>query len=204
MIRWIRDNATRMAILLVIVVVGVVLAVIDQFNSSAPQNTLPAVPEGQPDYVLEQANYVRFDAQGRRYQTMTSPHVAHMPNEQRTTATEPRISIVDDASRLWHISGRKGSLSEDGTQVTLSGDALAIAPSEQWRLETDELHYDRNQDKVWSETDSRFFQADQTMRSDRFEALLVPKAVTLTGNVQGVIPPTAHSAASTAETADAP
>lgn len=194
MIRWIRDNTTRMVILLVLILVGLALALVDQFNSKAPENTLPAIPEGQPDYVLEQANYVRFDAQGKRYQTMTSPHVAHMPDEQQTTATAPRIAIVDDASRLWNISGQQGTLSEDGTQITLSGDALAVEPSEQWRLETATLHYDRSQDKIWSDTDSRFFQADQTMRSDRFETLLTPKTITLTGNVQGVIPPTARQA----------
>lgn len=204
MIRWIRDNATRVAILFVIVLVGLVLALIDQFNSGAPESALPAVPEGQPDYVLEQADFVRFDAQGKRYQSMTSPHVVHMPDNQVTMATEPRIAIVDDASRLWNISGQLGSLSEDGAQITLSGDAKAVAPSEQWRLETATLHYDRAQDKVWSETDSRFFQADQTIRSDRFEALLTPKTVTLTGNVQGVIPQTARSASSDTDTADAP
>ena len=204
MIRWIRDNATRVAILFVIVLVGLVLALVDQFNSGTPENTLPAVPEGQPDYVLEQADFVRFDAQGKRYQSMTSPHVVHVPDNQLTTATEPRIAIVDDASRLWNISGQLGSLSEDGAQITLSGDAKAIAPSEQWRLETATLHYDRAQDKVWSETESHFFQADQTMRSDRFEALLTPKTVTLTGNVQGVIPQTAPTASSDTDTVVAP
>lgn len=204
MIRWIRDNTKRVVIVLIIALVGVVLAVVDQFNSGAPESKLPAVPEGQPDYVLEQANYVRFDAQGKRYQSMTSPYVAHMPDAQQTTATSPLITIVDDASRLWNISGERATLSEDGAQVTLFGNAKAIAPSEQWRLETDTLHYDRAQDKVWSDTASHFFQADQTMSSDRFEALLTPKTMTLTGNVQGVIPQTAPSAPADTQHADAP
>ncbi|WP_414499891.1 MULTISPECIES: LPS export ABC transporter periplasmic protein LptC [unclassified Zymobacter] len=204
MIRWIRDNTTRVVILFVIVLVGIVLAFVDQFNSGTQESQLPSVPEGQPDYVLEQANFVRFDAQGKRYQSMTSPHVAHMPDAQQTTATDPRIDIVDDAARLWNISGQQATMTEDGTRITLSGNAKAVAPSEQWRLETATLNYDRGQDKIWSDTDSRFFQADQTMRSDRFEALLTPKTVTLTGNVQGVIPPTARQASSDTDTADAP
>ena len=204
MIRWIRDNTKRVAVVLIIILVGVALALIDQFNSGTPESKLPAVPEGQPDYVLEQAHYVRFDAQGKRYQSMTSPYVAHMPDAQQTSATSPLITIVDDASRLWNISGQRATLSEDGAQVTLLGNAKAVAPSAQWRLETDTLHYDRAQDKVWSDTSSHFFQADQTMSSDRFEALLTPKTMTLTGNVQGVIPQTAPSAPADTQHADAP
>lgn len=188
MIRWIRDNATRAAIIVILVLVGLVLTLIDQFLSEAPGNAMPPVPEGQPDYVLEQASYTRYDTQGKRYQTLTSPHVMHLPEQQQTTATEPRITAMDDSAREWHISGHQGAMNEDGSRITLSGEALAVAPSEQWRLETDTLNYDRAQDRIWSDSASRFLQGDQVMRGDSFQALMTPKTLTLEGHVEGMLP----------------
>lgn len=206
MMRWIRGRAVQIATLMMLVLVGLMLTFVDQFSSKPPRGTLPAVPEGQPDYVLEHVSFTRFDAKGQRYQTMTSPHVAHLPDQEQTSATEPRITVIDSAARRWDISGQRGTMNEDGSKITLSGDALVVAPSEQWRLETNTLYYDRSQDRIWSDSASRFFQGAQTTQGDRFEVLMAPKTLSLNGNVEGVFPPTpaASPATSNAHAPDAP
>lgn len=189
MTRWLRHNSTRIGIVIILLIVGGVLALIDQRGEIIQPGPVPTAPEGEPDYVLEQVDYTHFDAQGAPYQTLTSPRIVHLPGAKVSNANQPVIGLIDDAKRQWQLTGQKAILSEDDSHISLSGNARVVAPEQQWRLETDTLEYQRNIDRVWSNSDSRFFQGHQTIRADRFEAQLKAGTMALTGNVVGEFPP---------------
>lgn len=189
MIRWLRNNATRMGIVITLLVVGGILALIDQRDEIIQPGPVPTAPEGEPDYVLQKVEYTHFDTQGVPYQTLTSPRIVHLPGAKVSTADQPVIGLIDDDKRHWQLTGHKAVLSEDDSHIRLAGAARVVAPEQQWRLETDTLEYQRESDRVWSNSDSRFFQGQQTMRADRFEARLNAGTMALTGNVVGEFPP---------------
>lgn len=190
MVRWIRQNMTLFGIGLLLLIVGGVLALIDQRGTLNSPGPLPTSPEGEPDYVLEQVDYTHFNTEGAPYQTLTSPRIVHLPNTRTSHADQPVIGLIDDAHRQWKLTGRDAILQEDDTHIALSGDARVEAPEQQWRLETDTLEYQRSDDHLWSNSGSTFYQGPQTIRSDRFDAWLQAGTMNLTGNVIGEFEPT--------------
>ncbi|WP_027349889.1 LPS export ABC transporter periplasmic protein LptC [Halotalea alkalilenta] len=186
---WLKRNANRLWLVLILLAVGGVLALIDQRGELLSPGPLPDSSEGEPDYYLEQVVYTRFDQQGRPYQTLESPRVTHISDSDVSFTDTPVIGLIDENERHWRITGDRGRVGPGGDRITLSGNARAVQPDDLWRLETDTLEYDRDSARVWSDSESRFFQGEQRTRGDRFQAWINEDRMLLEGNVSGTLLP---------------
>ncbi|MBZ5874656.1 LPS export ABC transporter periplasmic protein LptC [Chromohalobacter israelensis] len=175
---------TRFALLLILVVLGIGLAIVEQRNATTP-GPVPSDDAGEPDYYLEGVTMTRFDAQGIPHQTLTSPRLVHTPKDDIIRAASPVAKIRDADGRQWDITGDKGRLGAQRDLLTLTGNAQLVQPEQGWRLNTDVLHYQASEAHAWSDSDAVLRQHEQRVRGNRFDAWLDTDRARLTGDVQG-------------------
>lgn len=178
----------RLWLMLLLLLVGGVLALIEQRNSL--ESTVDVeVDSSEPDYYLDGADMTRFDARGVAIQAMTSPRIAHTPNDDVTRAQTPKIRTNDSEDRRWYATGDSGVLSAGGDTFTLDGNARLRQPDDRWTLDTDVLHYSRDQNRAWSDVPVVITQNGQRVESDSFSADLTQDAAVLQGRVRSVLQP---------------
>ncbi|MDV6318896.1 LPS export ABC transporter periplasmic protein LptC [Chromohalobacter sp. HP20-39] len=175
---------TRIALLLILVILGIGLAIVEQRNTSSP-GPVPSDSAGEPDYYLEGVTMTRFNEQGIAHQTLKSPRLVHTPADDVIRATSPKATIRDAAGRQWNISGDKGRLGPQRDLLTLTGHAQLVQPEQGWRLNTDVLHYKSSTGHAWSDTEAVLRQHEQRVRGNRFDAWIDTDQARLSGDVRG-------------------
>ncbi|WP_176502832.1 LPS export ABC transporter periplasmic protein LptC [Cobetia sp. 5-11-6-3] len=178
----------RLWLMLLLLLVGGVMALIEQRNSLESTVDVDASSD-EPDYYLEGADMTRFDARGVSIQSMTSPHIEHTPGDDVTRAQAPKIRTNDSEDRRWYATGDSGVLSAGGDTFTLEGSARLRQPSDAWTLDTDVLHYSREQNRAWSDVPVVITQNGQRVESDRFSADLSQDSAQLEGRVRSTLQP---------------
>ncbi|MDC8803371.1 LPS export ABC transporter periplasmic protein LptC [Halomonas pacifica] len=178
--------ARRLALLLLLLVLGGVLVLLTD-RQPAPPGPVPQDEAGEPDYYLEQAELVRYDAEGLAHQRLNSPRLVHTPHDDVLRAETPRAELLDNAGRRWTVRGERGTLADQ--RLTLSGDARLNAPDAGWRLDTQELHLNTRTGHAWSDVPARFEAPPQHVEAERFEAWLEDERLHLEGRVRGHHPP---------------
>lgn len=178
--------ATPLALLLLLLVLGGVLVLLTD-RQPAPPGPVPQDEAGEPDYYLEQAELVRYDAEGLAHQRLNSPRLVHTPHDDVLRAETPRAELLDNAGRRWTVRGERGTLADQ--RLTLSGDARLNAPDAGWRLDTQELHLNTRTGHAWSDVPARFEAPPQHVEAERFEAWLEDERLHLEGRVRGHHPP---------------
>ncbi|TVU73929.1 LPS export ABC transporter periplasmic protein LptC [Cobetia crustatorum] len=178
----------RLWLMLLLLLVGGVLALIEQRNS-LESAIGTQVNSGEPDYYLDGADMTRFDARGVPFQDMTSPHIEHTPEDDVTIAQAPKIRTNDSEDRRWYATGKRGVLSAGGDTFTLEGNAQLRQPSDAWTLDTDVLNYSREQNRAWSDVPVVITQNGQHIESNSFSADLSKDSAVLDGRVRGTLQP---------------
>ncbi|GAA0580060.1 LPS export ABC transporter periplasmic protein LptC [Halomonas salifodinae] len=178
--------ARRLGLLVLLLALGGVLVVLTE-REPAPPGPVPQDEAGEPDYYLEQAELVRYDAEGFPHQRLSSPRLAHTPHDDVLRAQTPISHLYDNEGRHWIAQGEQGTLAD--RRLTLSGDARLNAPDAGWQLSTQELHLDTRTQHAWSDTPARFEAPPQRTEAERFEAWLEDGRLQLEGRVRGHHPP---------------
>lgn len=178
----------RLWLLLLLLLVGGVLALIEQRNSLESAVDTQANSD-EPDYYLDGADMTRFDARGVPFQAITSPRIEHTPEDDVTYAEAPKIRTNDSEDRRWYATGKRGILSAGGDTFTLEGDATLRQPSDAWTLNTDVLNYSREQNRAWSDVPVIITQNGQQIESNSFSADLSKDSAVLDGRVRGTLQP---------------
>ncbi|WP_110685240.1 LPS export ABC transporter periplasmic protein LptC [Salinicola aestuarinus] len=177
----------RLGLVALLLLLGGGLAWLDQ-RGEPESEPLPGNEAGEPDYYLEDANLTRFDADGRPYQRLETPRMAHTPIDDVIRAETPHGYLIDAEERQWQITADSARLMRGGEQLTLEGNAQLVQPDEGWQLETQTLHYDNPQAHAWSDTPSVLSQHDQRMSGERFDAWIDDNRMRLTNDVKGYLP----------------
>lgn len=178
--------ARRLGLLALLLALGGVLVVLTDRAPRVP-GPVPQDEAGEPDYYLEQAELVRYDAEGFPHQQLISPRLAHTPHDGVLRARTPLAHLYDSEGRHWVAQGDQGTLVEG--HLTLSGNARLNAPEAGWQLHTEELHLNTRTQYAWSEVPARFEAPPQLTEAGRFEAWLSEGHLHLEGRVRGHHPP---------------
>lgn len=187
---WLKQNAYRIGIVLLLLIAGAFLALIDQRSSLVSQHSpIPEGDHGTPDQYLEQVVYTRYDDQGRPYQVLESPKISNYSQADESIADQPKLAMLDSNNRHWHATGDTGVVNQDNTHVVLKGNAQVTEPEQQWRLTTDILNYNRDQGRIWSDSESNFFQGQHKTSGDRFQAWTDTSRALLEGNISSTFMP---------------
>ncbi|MBF8223038.1 LPS export ABC transporter periplasmic protein LptC [Halomonas sp. 328] len=178
--------ARRLGLLILLLALGGVLVILTDRAPRQP-GPVPQDEAGEPDYYLEQAELVRYDAAGFPHQRLVSPRLAHTPHDEVLRAQTPVAHLYDNEGRHWIARGERGLLVD--RRLTLSGDARLNAPEAGWQLSSQELHLDTHTQFAWSDTPARFEAPPQVTEGERFEAWLSEGRLHLEGRVRGSHPP---------------
>ncbi|MBP5980993.1 MAG: LPS export ABC transporter periplasmic protein LptC [Halomonas sp.] len=171
-----------------VIALGILLVWLDPRGSQDQSVDLEAQAE-EPGHVLENAEITLFGESGRIQQSLAAPLLVYIPQSTMAQATQPAATLFDSDNREWLANANEGELNTDTQELTLSGEARLIAPSEGWQLDTDLLHYDGLTRHAWSETPALLQQPPQRISASRMDVWLDDSQVRLTDNVSGHHPP---------------
>lgn len=162
-----------------------------------------SLPEGHddgrhrhdPDYIIHHMQLERFDADGQRRYTLLGERVTHYGDDQTTEIHNPSAVFFAEEGPT-QVHARKGLISSDGKQVTLSDAVQLRRPATPFRsastLDTVLLH-------IWpddgrAQTDKPVHMTRGTGRVDAqgLDASNLSGEITLTGRVSGHFPRTTH------------
>lgn len=145
----------------------------------------PDAQAEEPGHVLKNATVTLFSATGNIEQSLATPYLVHTPQQATTHVTSPRATLFDNEQREWIAVAHEGVLNTDTYLLSLSGSAQLLAPEEDWRLETEQLHYDGVSRHAWSEAPVTLQQPPQHMSASRMDVWLDTSHVRLTNDVRG-------------------
>lgn len=101
------------------------------------------VDRGQPDYLIEAVNAIRYDAKGLPRFTLHASKLAHFPTTGESELSAPHIVQISPGQADAHIYAARGVWLPDGKTFNLYGpvriERAAHAGRAAWILETDFL-----------------------------------------------------------------
>lgn len=106
-----------------LVVLGLALYEAQETQSVAPQLPLPQVA-GEPDYYLEGATLKHYTELGQLQQIVTTPKLAHYPEQDLTTLLTPKMFGQNAAGQQWRAQANSGTLRQNNTQLQLNQDIV--------------------------------------------------------------------------------
>jgi len=119
----------------------------------------PAGPDRDINYALDSFSARMFDAEGRLELSVSGPKLVHHAESRRAIITRPQFLIDPDGAR-WSGRADSGVLLRADDQLHLIGSVTIEKPHPrgQIRIESDELHYDRQTATVRSPGPARLQQ----------------------------------------------
>lgn len=75
----------------------------------------------RPDYLLHQATLTRFAVDGSRRYVITSPKIAHMPQNHVTLLAPVTLDYYPGSGAPWRLQAKNGRLSAHDTRLDLTG-----------------------------------------------------------------------------------
>ncbi len=75
-----------------------------------------------PDYFMSGLTAISMDTTGRPRYTLNADRLVHLPDEQATALSNPRLVIHDAKQDDWHVSAIQGKVEQEGERVSLQGD----------------------------------------------------------------------------------
>ncbi|ODC02671.1 LPS export ABC transporter periplasmic protein LptC [Terasakiispira papahanaumokuakeensis] len=106
-----------------LVILGLALYEAQETRHTAPELPLPQVA-GEPDYYLEGATLKHYTTLGQLQQTVTTPKLAHYPEQDLTTLLTPKVFGQNAAGQQWDARANSGTLRQSDTQLQLNQDIV--------------------------------------------------------------------------------
>lgn len=92
--------------LLALLLLGALLVWLQDVTQPPPYAPLPT-EHGEPDYYIEQARAIRYNAAGERLQILESPQVTHYPENNLALMDQPRVHHYGEDGQIWRITANK-------------------------------------------------------------------------------------------------
>ncbi len=171
---WLRRLLDTLSVYLPMVVMALLASGSWWLVRSVPElltsTTTPPVRQ-EPDYRLADFSVKSFDAQGRLTREVSGDTAQHYPATEALHVEQVRIYAQSESGTQMNARAKQGIATDDGTQVTLMGDAYAIQhphdttpqvelrgarlvalPDEDRLVSSDPVHITRDRDVFTAET----------------------------------------------------
>lgn len=155
--------------LLILLAVGVLGGVTVACTDEATVATIPA------DYLAFDADGIVFGMIHRMTQDGRVQGVVHADTAiqwQDSAAVHLRgVDLTvreEDGSERAHVTARRGILDTRTNRMTAYGDVVMVIPAESRRIESNELHYDPQGDRIWSDSAFVYTHRGQVTRGRAF------------------------------------
>lgn len=78
-----------------------------------------------------------------------------------------RVFTETGAERAW-VTSLRGTLDSRSERLTANGNVVLVVPGQERQLETEELHYDPEEDRIWSDSSFVMLEEERTFRGSWF------------------------------------
>lgn len=104
----------------------------------------PSLRRHDPDYIVENLKYVRYDLGGKVVSTLAAAKMLHYPDDDSTELVAPRVVQSRPNEPRMTVSADRGMLSQDGEEVFLYDNVVLLreagATGPESRMQTSFLH----------------------------------------------------------------
>jgi LPS export ABC transporter protein LptC len=173
-------------LMLVVVFVAAVVGVLVR-RARVPR-AIPTEPVAtNADYRLKQIHLEEQSPDGSRWQL--DAEYSETFEEQNKTTMKKVIVKVDQAAkgdkpaRSWTVTGDEGDLNQETKDVVLRGNVVLVA-SDGLRLETDQLNWDADQQRAWTQDPVVIYRSGAIVRGTGFESRVAQEVTSIKGRVR--------------------
>lgn len=92
----------KLGALLALIALGFLVVGIQDLSLPPPYTSLPE-QFGEPDYYVEEARLTRFNAEGKRLQTLKSVQATHYPENNLTLFQSPLMHHYSEQGQVWRV-----------------------------------------------------------------------------------------------------
>lgn len=103
----------------------------------------PSAVSTRSDYVLRDYEIVSLDSEGKESFTLRGPRLQRDPGAKSMRLETPQFLVPDRHGAYWDVRAQRGLVPDDGKELRLRGQVVAISPAETpppTRIETEELN----------------------------------------------------------------
>ncbi len=140
----------------------------------------------RPDYVLRDYEIISLDSEGKESFTLRGPELQRDPGAKSMSLQTPLFLVPDRSGAYWEVRAKHGLVPEDGKELRLRGDVVAISPAQvkpPTRIETTELNLFPRDNRASSSVAVTITRPGLTMRGRGMEANFNRQQVTLLSDV---------------------
>lgn len=112
----------------------------------------PSVRRHDPDYIVDNLSYARYNAQGMVESTLAAAKMLHYPDDDTTELIAPRVVQTKPDEPRMTMTAERGTLSQDGEEVFLYDNVLMVREGgpdrSETRMRTSFLHVVRSRSVI--------------------------------------------------------
>ena len=141
------------------------------------------------DYRLKQVRLQETGSDGSRWQL--DAEYSETFEEHNTTTMKKVVIKLDERSkslakpRNWTVTGDEGQLNQETKDVELRGNVVLVS-SDGLRLETEQLRWDAEGQRAWTDAPVTIYQNGTVVRGTGFESRLTEEATRIKGRVRAI------------------
>lgn len=154
-----------------------------------------------PDYIVDNLNGKRFDAQGKLQYSLVADHMVHYADDESTELINPRVLHLGRGTPL-RVSASHADLSKDGKVVTLTDNVRLVRDATkdkpQMTLSTTTLTVLPDDEFASTAAPVTITHGSSVLHGTGFEYNNITAVAALKANVRGVLQPRTANAATKA------
>ena len=127
----------------------------------------PSLRRHDPDYIIDNMNHTRFNAQGLVESTLVAVKMLHYPDDDSTDLIAPRLVQTKPNEPRVTVIADRGALSQDGEEVFLYDNVLLVregsAERSETRMRTSFLHLAQGQSVILTDREVVITEEDRVL-----------------------------------------
>jgi lipopolysaccharide export system protein LptC len=153
----------------------------------------PSLRRHDPDYVVDNLNHTRYNAQGAIDSTLAAAKMLHYPDDESTDLVAPRVVQSKPNEPRVTLTAERGTLSQDGEEVFLYDNVLVVreggADRPETRMRTSFMHVAQSQSVLRTDRDVVITEEDRVLSGRGMEYRNDTKEMFLRERVRGRFEP---------------
>jgi lipopolysaccharide export system protein LptC len=183
----VRLSTTRLFPLVLMLVLALLSFWLERTSREAPAPA--AQRRHDPDYSAEQFTITDFSRAGASESTLSANKMVHFPDDDSTVLVAPRLVQTRPALPRLDLSADRGTLSQDGAELFLYDNVLAVreaaGATPEARIQTSFLHVVRAKSIVRTDREVQVSERGRTLVGRGMEYDNVARQLTLHAQVRG-------------------
>jgi lipopolysaccharide export system protein LptC len=149
----------------------------------------PSLRRHDPDYIVDNLNHTRYNAQGAIESTLAAVKMLHYPDDETTDLVAPRVVQSKPNEPRVTLTAERGTLSQDGEEVFLYDNVLVVregnAERPETRMRTSFMHVVQSQSVIRTDREVVITEDDRVLSGRGMEYRNDTKEMFLRERVRG-------------------